>query len=198
MDTPRKEAFSTGEVARICRISQQTVIRCFDKGRIKGFRIPGSGFRRVPREALLQFMRENDMAIAGLQPDRRTVLVLDDDVEATRMLRDLLQADGRFEVRTAPTHCDASLLAEQFGPDVILVGCLKSPADGAANPRMIRGPTDPARIQAMLVSGVVRPVPIRTLAAVGADGSVRRPLGIDRLITRIAERTCGRHGRDHP
>jgi excisionase family DNA binding protein len=198
MDTQRKEAFSTGEVARFCRISQQTVIRCFDKGRIKGFRIPGSGFRRVPREALLQFMQENDMAVSDLQPDRRKVLIVDDDAEVTRMLRDLLQADGRFEVRTAPTRCDAGLLAEKFGPDVILLGRLQSPADGATNPRTIRGPTDAAHIQVTLVSGVVRPEQVRTLAAAGANSSVRRPHGIDRLITRIAEPACGCPHGDHP
>ena len=51
-----KTVFTTGEAAEICKVSQQTIIRCFDSGRLKGFRVPGSRFRRIPREALLQFM----------------------------------------------------------------------------------------------------------------------------------------------
>ena len=40
-DTPNwatKQVFTTGEAARICRLSQQTIIRYFDNGRLKGFR----------------------------------------------------------------------------------------------------------------------------------------------------------------
>ena len=53
-----KSVYTTGEVAAICKISQQTVIRCFDNGRLKGFRVPGSRFRRIPRDALITFMQD--------------------------------------------------------------------------------------------------------------------------------------------
>ena len=59
-----KTVFTTGEAAEICKVSQQTIIRCFDSGRLKGFRVPGSRFRRIPREALVQFMKDN-----GIPPD---------------------------------------------------------------------------------------------------------------------------------
>jgi len=54
-----KDLFTTGEAAEICRVSQQTIIRCFDSGRLEGFRVPGSRFRRIPRQSLVKFMREN-------------------------------------------------------------------------------------------------------------------------------------------
>ena len=54
-----KELFTTGEAAEICRVSQQTIIRCFDSGRLEGFRVPGSRFRRIPRESLMKFMKGN-------------------------------------------------------------------------------------------------------------------------------------------
>ncbi len=44
-----KQVFTTGEAAEICKVSQQTIIRCFDSGRLTGFRVPGSRFRRIPR-----------------------------------------------------------------------------------------------------------------------------------------------------
>jgi len=43
-----KELFTTGDVADICRISQQTVIRCFDAGKIEGFRVPGL---KIPQDS---------------------------------------------------------------------------------------------------------------------------------------------------
>src|SRR5439155_1208163 len=42
-----KTVFTTGEAAKICKGSQQTIIRCFDNGQLKGFRVPGSRFRRI-------------------------------------------------------------------------------------------------------------------------------------------------------
>ena len=52
MITTMKTVFTTGEAAKICKVSQQTIIRCFDSGQLKGFRVPGSRFRRIPRDAL--------------------------------------------------------------------------------------------------------------------------------------------------
>ena len=55
-----KTVFTTGEAAKICKVSQQTIIRCFDSGQLKGFRVPGSRFRRIPREQLYLFIDEYD------------------------------------------------------------------------------------------------------------------------------------------
>lgn len=53
-----KLVFTTGEAAKICKVSQQTIIRCFDNGEIPGsFKVPGSTHRRIPRNALYRFMK---------------------------------------------------------------------------------------------------------------------------------------------
>lgn len=51
--------FTTGQAATFCQVSQQTIIRCFDNGTLKGFRVPGSRFRRIPRDQLFAFMKDN-------------------------------------------------------------------------------------------------------------------------------------------
>lgn len=62
-----KTVFTTGEAAKVCKLSQQTIIRCFDNGLIKGFRVPGSRFRRIPREALFRFLKENKIPTDALE-----------------------------------------------------------------------------------------------------------------------------------
>lgn len=52
---------TTNEAAKICRLSQQTIIRCFDKGFLKGYKVPGSRFRRIPLKSLQKFMEEHGM-----------------------------------------------------------------------------------------------------------------------------------------
>ena len=74
-----KTVFTTGEAARICKVSQQTIIRCFDSGQLRGFRVPGSKFPRIPREALIRFMKEHGIPTDALESGRRRVLIVDDD-----------------------------------------------------------------------------------------------------------------------
>jgi hypothetical protein len=54
-----KTVFSTLDAAKVCKVSEQAVIQSFDSGQLKGFRLPGSRDRRIPRESLLRFMEEN-------------------------------------------------------------------------------------------------------------------------------------------
>ena len=79
-----KTVFTTGEAAKICKVSQQTIIRCFDNGQLKGFRVPGSRFRRIPREALYKFMKDNGIPTDALESGKRKVLLVDDDAGAGR------------------------------------------------------------------------------------------------------------------
>src|SRR5438552_18489623 len=87
-----KQVFTTGEAAEICKVSQQTIIRCFDNGRLQGFRVPGSRFRRIPREALLQFMKDNNIPPDALDSGKTKVLVVDDDPELVELCGDGLNA----------------------------------------------------------------------------------------------------------
>jgi excisionase family DNA binding protein len=104
-----KDLFTTGDVAEICRISQQTVIRCFDAGRIEGFRIPGSKFRRIPRQKLIKFMKENDVPLDNLESGKKKVLIVDDDAEIIELIVDVLVRDGRFETKTASSGYEAGI-----------------------------------------------------------------------------------------
>ena len=54
--------YTTGQVAKICKVSPATVSKWFDSGCLKGFRVPGSRDRRIPREHLIAFMKEYGMS----------------------------------------------------------------------------------------------------------------------------------------
>jgi excisionase family DNA binding protein len=96
-----KDLFTTGEAADVCKVSQQTIIRCFDAGRLEGFRVPGSKFRRIPRRSLIKFMKDNNIPLDAVDSGKRKVLIVDDDAEIVELLVDVLTRDGRFETKTA-------------------------------------------------------------------------------------------------
>jgi two-component system response regulator RpaA len=60
--------FTTGQVAKLCQVAPRTVSKWFDSGRLRGYRIPGSQDRRIPRPQLIEFLAENAMpSIAELE-----------------------------------------------------------------------------------------------------------------------------------
>lgn len=62
-----KTIFSTGQVAKICKVAPRTVSKWFDSGRLRGYRIPGSQDRRIPREHLISFLKENGMPLGEFE-----------------------------------------------------------------------------------------------------------------------------------
>ncbi|MFB0987599.1 MAG: helix-turn-helix domain-containing protein [Phycisphaerales bacterium] len=96
-----KQVLTTGEAAELCSVSQQTIIRCFDSGRLTGFRVPGSRFRRIPRSELIRFMRINNIPVDLLDHNRVRILVVDDDPSIVRIIEEMLGREERFEIRTA-------------------------------------------------------------------------------------------------
>lgn len=56
-----KEIFTTGDVAKLLKVAPRTISKWVDTGKLRGYRIPGSRFRRVPRANLIRFLAENQM-----------------------------------------------------------------------------------------------------------------------------------------
>jgi excisionase family DNA binding protein len=186
-DNRTKAVFTTGEVARICNVSQQTVIRCFDKGQLKGFRVPGSRFRRIPRDKLIAFMRENAIPLDKLDSGKRRVLVVDDDEQIIDMFTELLAMDGRFEVRTAMTGYEAGIVTEQFRPDVMLLDFKLPDINGTAVCRTIRANPAYQHMRIIMMSGVADPDEVEELLQTGADEFVRKPFDIQAVVSRMTE-----------
>lgn len=73
-DLLSRDVFTTGQVAKICKLSQQTIIRCFDEGQIAGFRIPESNHRRISKSQLIDFMEEFGLMLPDQWKSREKVL----------------------------------------------------------------------------------------------------------------------------
>ncbi len=182
-----KTVFTTGEAAEICKVSQQTIIRCFDSGRLKGFRVPGSRFRRIPREALLAFMRDNGIPPDSLESGKSKILVVDDDPEIVELFVDVLERDGRFEVKTAASGYDAGIMTQEFMPDLIILDYMLPDINGNVVCQTIRANPNFQHTRIIIVSGVVNQDEVNDLLKSGADDFVKKPFNIEKLIERIGE-----------
>jgi len=68
-----KKFLTTGQCATLCCVSPRTVTMWFDSGRLKGFRIPGSQDRRIPKENLAEFMAQHGMPVPKELTDEQIV-----------------------------------------------------------------------------------------------------------------------------
>jgi len=180
-----KDLFTTGEAAEICKVSQQTIIRCFDAGRLDGFRIPGSKFRRIPRQSLIKFMKENNIPLDALESGKKKILIVDDDPEIVELLVDVLVRDGRFETRTASSGYDAGMLTQQLHPDLILLDYMLPDVNGNVVCQTIRKNPEFENVKIIIVSGVIKQDEIDQLLKSGAEDFIRKPFDITELTDKI-------------
>jgi len=180
-----KDLFTTGEAADICRVSQQTIIRCFDSGRLKGFRVPGSKFRRIPRQNLIKFMRENSIPLDNLDSGKKKVLIVDDDAEIVELISDILSQDGRFEIRTASSGYEAGMATQQFRPDLILLDYMLPDVNGNVVCQTIRSNPEFESTRIIIVSGVIKQEEIDQLLKSGAQDFIKKPFSISELTDKV-------------
>jgi len=182
-----KTVFTTGEAAKICKVSQQTIIRCFDSGQLKGFRVPGSRFRRIPRDSLYRFMKENGIPTDALESGKRKVLLVDDDVDIVEMINRALEEDGRFEVKIAANGFDAGMMVKEYRPDLIVLDVMLPDINGKEVCHRVRADQNLEEVRIICISGMIEEDKIQELKLAGADDFVHKPFEVDVLIERMCQ-----------
>ncbi|MBO7679456.1 MAG: response regulator [Thermoguttaceae bacterium] len=180
-----KTVFTTGEAAKICKVSQQTIIRCFDSGQLKGFRVPGSRFRRIPRDQLFAFMKDNGIPTDALESGKRKVLVVDDDRELVELIVDVLERDGRFETRSVNNGFDAGMMVKEYRPDLIVLDVMLQDINGKDVCVRVRSDGSLEDVKIICISGMVEEDKIAELKAAGANDFLAKPFDTDKLIERM-------------
>lgn len=117
-----KKVFTTGQVAKICKVAPRTVSKWFDSGRLKGYRIPGSQDRRIPREQLIRFLKQHDMPLGELEEEEwHKVLLIGTDKLFNDRIKELLPENDDFKFELANSGFEAGTLAQSFHPDTIVI-----------------------------------------------------------------------------
>ncbi|MCA9106623.1 MAG: response regulator [Pirellulaceae bacterium] len=182
-----KTVFTTGEAAKICKVSQQTIIRCFDNGTLKGFRVPGSRFRRIPRDQLYAFMKDNGIPTDALESGKRKVLIVDDDEELVELMVDVFSRDGRFDIRTANNGFDAGMLVREFRPDLVVLDVMLPDINGKEVCQRVRNDSSLEAVKIICISGMVEQEKIADLRKCGANDFLNKPFPTEKLLERCCD-----------
>src|SRR5690606_17543177 len=179
-----KTVFTTGEAAKICKVSQQTIIRCFDSGQLKGFRVPGSRFRRIPRDQLFSFMKDNGIPTDALESGKRKVLIVDDDKDLVELMADVFARDGRFEIKTANNGFDAGMLVKEFRPDLVVLDVMLPDINGKEVCLRVRNDDTLEDVKILCISGMVEADKVADLRESGANDFMQKPFAVEKLLDR--------------
>ena len=182
-----KTVFTTGEAAKICKVSQHTIIRCFDNGSLKGFRVPGSRFRRIPRDQLFVFMKDNGIPTDALESGKKKLLIVDDDQDLVDLMRDTFERDGRFDIRTANNGFDAGMQVKEFRPDLVVLDVMLPDINGREVCQRVRSDRTMDSVKILCISGMVDADKIADLRMAGANDFMQKPFTTDRLLERVCD-----------
>ncbi len=116
-----KTIFTTGQVAKICKVAPRTVSKWFDSGRLRGYRIPGSQDRRIPREHLIRFLKEHGMPLGELEDEAvGKILLVGAEPVIRSSLKEQMGGDA-FKLDFATSGFEAGIQAESLHPDCVII-----------------------------------------------------------------------------
>eukprot|EP00913_Durusdinium_trenchii_P008883 g8349.t1 len=181
----------------LCELSEP--LRALEIGplarqQLKGFRVPGSRFRRIPRDILYKFMKDNGIPTDALESGKRKALIVDDDEELVELIRDVLEADGRFDVRVANNGFDAGMMVKEYRPDIIVLDVMLPDINGKEVCQRVRSDStlDDVRIICISATVVIPPELERELEARKLDALAEFAAGAGHEINNPLATISGR------
>ena len=177
-----KQSFSTSEVAKYCHVTADTIRKWAEAGRIRVFKTPG-GHRRIRREDLLRFLRENDIPIhEDLGDSGFKILVVDDEKAVISVIRRFLErAQTPFQIEIAMDGYDAGHLVATFHPDVVFLDLRLPGVDGFEVCRRIKSNPEHASIKVIAMTGYYEGEVAERVLELGALMCLQKPFSPDDL-----------------
>ncbi len=183
-----KEVFTTFEAAKLCHVSPLSIINWVNAGRLYAFRTPG-GHRRIRREDLVVFMRDNGLPIPDeLSQDsgKRKVLVVDDEASIRDVLAEhLANRTTPYEVQTAADGFEAGRTVANFHPDVVLLDLRMPGLDGFQICRTIKADPATSNTTVIAMTGYFSPETEARILECGALRCFAKPIEPSTISTFI-------------
>ena len=183
-----KQSFSTSEVARYCHVTADTIRKWADAGRITFFKTPG-GHRRIRREDLIHFLRENDIPLhTDLSNDGVRILVVDDEKAVISVIcRFLERSDSSFDIETVADGYEAGHQVGTFRPNVVFLDLRLPKVDGFEVCKRIKSSPEGNATNIIAMTGFYDASVAERITALGASLCLQKPFTPDDLRRALAK-----------
>ncbi|MBL8029259.1 MAG: helix-turn-helix domain-containing protein, partial [Fibrobacteres bacterium] len=148
---PEKPVLTTHEAAKYLNVFTNTVIHWMNTGKLSGYRTPG-GHRRILRDELLRFIKNNNLEDAVAQKKALKILIVEDDIDAMDLYISILEKDN-YEIKKSYTGFSSGV-AIDFKPDLIILDIMLPDFDGFRVCDMLRKSPETAHTKILVISAI--------------------------------------------
>ncbi|OGP16412.1 MAG: hypothetical protein A2Z79_10150 [Deltaproteobacteria bacterium GWA2_55_82] len=171
-----KKPYTTGAVASYCHVTINAVKKWIASGKLLAFRTPGGHFR-VNREDFIRFLERYKLEIKEeIFPDRKKVLIIDDEQDIREFIKGALEAMGNgFLVETAGDGYEALIKVGDFKPELLVLDIRMPKIDGFEVCRRIKHDSSTSQIKILAVTAYGKE-DIERIIQCGADYCLPKPI----------------------
>ncbi|MDD3345895.1 MAG: response regulator [Candidatus Omnitrophica bacterium] len=124
---------------------------------------------------------------------KKKIMVVDDEIDFTRLLKTNLEESGKFEVMTLPNANDIITQVHTFRPDVILLDILMPGIKGIEVCEMLNQDVVGRSIPIIIISALVKEADKYKAYKVGVVDYMEKPIELDRLLMKIEKYISFKH-----
>ena len=122
--------------------------------------------------------------------NKKRILVVDDEVSFSRIVKLNLEDTGRYIVRTEDKGKNAPAVAREFKPDLILLDIVMPDADGGEIAHLIKEDKELCHIPVVFLTALVKDNELESHGKViGGHSFIAKPVTTEKLISCIEECT---------
>ncbi len=182
------ERFTTGQIARHCHVTPETVANWIKAGRLKASATPG-GHYRVNVNDLVRFCKLHGFEVppeweSGATPP--TVLIIDDDPELLKALIPNLERSDR-RVLGAEDVAQAGIMLMKYRPEVVILDLHLPGTDGIRIASILRKEAELTGTRIIVLSGYIDEVVQEAMKDLHVDYYINKPPDFERLDAIVSE-----------
>jgi CheY-like chemotaxis protein len=183
-----ERTYTTHDIARYCDVYPSSVINWINSGKLKSYSTPG-GHHRMLREDVALLLESMGIPLPeDLLARSMRVLIVDDDVELTRVLvRAFARHAETFSTEVSHNGIEALIKIGQAPPDLVILDLVLPKMDGLQVCRVLKAKTETRDIKIIAISGKKPPFNEKKPSDAKIDAFFRKPLELAELLAKTAE-----------
>ena len=107
--------------------------------------------------------------------------------ELVDLIVDVLDRDGRFEIRSVNNGFDAGMMVKEYRPDLLVLDVMLPDINGREVCQRVRSDKTMDDVRIICISGMVEQDKIEELRDAGANDFMHKPFEVEKLIERICQ-----------
>ena len=118
---------------------------------------------------------------------RKKILIVDDDVAFTKMIKIILERTGRYEVYCENKGSKALMTIRQYSPQLVLLDVNMPDTSGGEILGEIQRQPAMKNLPVIFLTGIISEEEIRAGLTITGRPAIAKPINVDKLISCIEE-----------